>query len=32
MTKFEKESLMEMVLYILNGTKGTDLYHVLKIL
>ena len=23
---------MEMVLYILNGTKGTDLYHVLKIL
>ena len=32
MTKREKRKLIEMVLYILHKTGGTDLYHVLKIL
>ena len=32
MTKFEKQCLMEVMLYILNSTKGADIYHVLKIL
>lgn len=32
MNRFERQSLMEMVLYILYKTGGTDLYHVLKIL
>ena len=32
MTKFEKHCLMEVMLYILNSTKGADIYHVLKIL
>ncbi len=32
MTAFEKKSLVEVMLYILNATKGTDIYHILKIL
>lgn len=32
MTQFEKKTLIEMMLYILNATKGIDIYHVLKIL
>lgn len=32
MTKFEKETLIEIMLYILNKTGGTDIYHVLKII
>ena len=32
MTKFQRRELVEMVLYILHKTGGTDLYHVLKIL
>lgn len=32
MTQFDKKCLMEVLLYILNSTKGTDIYHVLKIL
>ena len=32
MTQFEKKSLIETILYILNTTKGIDIYHVLKIL
>ena len=32
MTKFDKQCLLEVALYILNVTKGTDLYHLLKIL
>lgn len=32
MTQFEKKCLIEVMLYILNSTKGTDIYHVLKIL
>ena len=32
MTKLQKRELVEMVLYILHKTGGTDLYHVLKIL
>ena len=32
MTNFDKRCLMEVLLYILNETKGTDIYHVLKIL
>lgn len=32
MTQYEKKCLIEVLLYILNATKGTDIYHVLKIL
>ena len=32
MTQFDKKSLIETMLYILNATKGIDIYHVLKIL
>ena len=32
MTIFEKKCLVEVMLYILNATKGTDIYHILKIL
>ena len=32
MTQFDKKCLLEVMLYILNATKGTDIYHVLKIL
>lgn len=32
MTKFDKETLIETVSYILDKTQGTDVYHVLKIL
>jgi len=32
MTKFDKEKLIEVVLYIINATKGLDYYHVFKIL
>ena len=32
MAKFEERMLVEMVLYILNKTGGTDFYHVFKIL
>lgn len=32
MTKFDKETLIEMVSYILNRTQGIDIYHVLKII
>ena len=32
MTKTEKQSLVEMVLYILHKTGGIDIYHLLKIL
>ncbi len=32
MTQFDKKCLIEVMLYILNKTKGTDIYHVLKIL
>ena len=32
MTKFDKETLIEIVLYILNKTQGADIYHVLKII
>ena len=32
MTKFQRQELIEMVLYILHKTGGIDLYHVLKIL
>ena len=32
MAKFEDRKLVEMVLYILNRTGGTDFYHVFKIL
>ena len=32
MTNFDKRCLMEVLLYILNETRGTDIYHVLKIL
>ncbi len=32
MNSFDKRCLMEVLLYILNATKGTDIYHVLKIL
>ena len=32
MTQFDKKCLIEVMLYILNATKGTDIYHVLKIL
>ena len=32
MTRFQKQELVEMVLYILYRTGGTDLYHILKIL
>lgn len=32
MTKFEKEKLIEVVLYVINATKGLDYYHVFKIL
>ena len=32
MTIFDKETLIEMVAYILNRTQGTDIYHVLKII
>lgn len=32
MKKFEQEKLIEVVLYILNATKGLDFYHVFKIL
>lgn len=32
MTIYDKHSLVEMVLYILKQTKGTDIYHVFKIL
>lgn len=32
MTKHKKQELIEMVLYILHKTGGTDIYHVLKIL
>ena len=32
MTKFEKETIIEIVLYILKKTEGTDIYHLLKII
>jgi len=32
MTPFEKNKLIEVVLYILNKTKGADIYHLFKIL
>lgn len=32
MNQFDKKCLIEVMLYILNATKGTDIYHVLKIL
>lgn len=32
MTQFDKEKLIEVVLYIINATKGMDYYHVFKIL
>ena len=32
MTQFDKKSFIETMLYILNATKGIDIYHVLKIL
>lgn len=32
MTTYDRQSLVEMVLYILNKTKGTDIYHIFKIL
>lgn len=32
MTRFDKEKLIEVVLYIINTTKGLDYYHVFKIL
>lgn len=32
MTQLDKKCLVEVVLYILNATKGSDIYHVLKIL
>lgn len=32
MTQFDKEKLIEVVLYIINATKGLDYYHVFKIL
>lgn len=32
MTKFDKQKLTEIVLYILNKTKGLDFYHVFKVI
>ena len=32
MTRFDKEKLIEVVLYIINATKGLDYYHIFKIL
>lgn len=32
MTKFDKQKLTEIVLYILNKTKGLDYYHVFKVI
>lgn len=32
MTQFDKEKLIEVVLYIINATKGLDYYHIFKIL
>lgn len=32
MTQFDKEKLIEVVLYIINTTKGLDYYHIFKIL
>ena len=32
MTRFDKQKLTEVVLYILNKTKGLDYYHVFKII
>jgi uncharacterized phage-associated protein len=32
MKKFDKQCLLEVMLYILNATKGADIYHLLKIL
>ena len=31
MTNFDKQKLTEIVLYILNKTKGLDYYHVFKV-
>ena len=32
MTNFDKQKLTEIVLYILNKTKGLDYYHVFKVI
>lgn len=32
MTSFDKQKLTEIVLYILNKTKGLDYYHVFKVI
>ncbi len=32
MTNFDKQKLTEILLYILNKTKGLDYYHVFKVI
>lgn len=32
MTEFQRQTLIEIVLYVLNKTKGVDFYHFFKIL